>query len=245
MRLAALSAPPLAGKVAHDPVETAAAYDFAGPAYLAFADGDFESLFAFEGCHGYAGRLVWKQIDTALKDLLGRGERSIRILDAGCGPGTWLMRTETRAHALGFDRIEPTGFDICFEMIRLADENAALLGRYQFRTGDLITPQPEETGTIDLMLCLYALLNHLRCDFHKQVASSWCGSRQANSSPRSVPAIACQRSSLGRSSRRFATWSSAALPARSSSIERPILCFTPPARDSLSPVSANGTDLRL
>jgi len=171
MRLNALSKPPHAGAIAHDPIETAAAYDVAGPDYLAYADGAMNSLFTFDGRYSYADQLVWQQIDGALTDLLARGQRSLRILDAGCGPGTWLIRTVTRAHALGFDHVEATGFDISPEMIRLARENAAFRGHYQFRTGDLTAPLPEETGSVDLTLCLYGVLNHLPRDRHEQVAA--------------------------------------------------------------------------
>ncbi|MDE8651477.1 class I SAM-dependent methyltransferase [Novosphingobium album (ex Liu et al. 2023)] len=171
MRLNALSKPPHPGTIAHDPIETAAAYDFAGPDYLAYADGRMDALFAFDGRYSFADQLVWQQIDAALKDLLARGRHSIRILDAGCGPGTWLVRTVTRAQALGFDHVDAIGFDISPEMIRLARENAVFKGHCQFRTGDLCAPLPEEAGGVDLTLCLYGVLNHLPRDRHEQVAA--------------------------------------------------------------------------
>ena len=93
---------------------TAAAYDQAGEGYLAYADGNLRSLYAFDSAYAYGDRLVWNLLESKLVRRRSTGARSIVILDAGCGPGTWLRRLVARAHALGFDRIEARGFDIAF-----------------------------------------------------------------------------------------------------------------------------------
>ena len=90
----------------------AAAYNQAGGDYVAYADGDPRRLFAFDGLHAYADRRVWTLLDAKLTDLRAAGASSISILDAGCGPGTWLRRLVTRAYALGFTNITARGFDV-------------------------------------------------------------------------------------------------------------------------------------
>ena len=86
--------------VVHDSAaaNVAAAYNQAGGDYVAYADGDPTQLFAFNGLHAYADRRVWALLEAKLTDLHATGATSISILDAGCGPGTWLRRLVTRAH---------------------------------------------------------------------------------------------------------------------------------------------------
>jgi hypothetical protein len=40
------------------------------------------------------------------------------ILDAGCGPGTWLRRVVTHAHRLGFSKITARGFDVALAQVQ-------------------------------------------------------------------------------------------------------------------------------
>ncbi len=146
--------------------DVAAIYNQAGDGYAAYADGDADRLFAFDGLHSYADRTLWRLLDAKLMSLRRSGRNSIRILDAGCGPGTWLRRLVTRAHALGFTDIRARGFDIAEGQI----ERARLLSRglgamanidLEFAAGDLSGPLQEADGTIDLTLCLYSVLSHL------------------------------------------------------------------------------------
>ncbi|MGC1303571.1 MAG: hypothetical protein WA840_14475, partial [Caulobacteraceae bacterium] len=89
--------------VAERPVgNVAAVYNRAGDGYAAYADGDPDQLFVFEGLHGYADRRLWALLESKLLDLQAEGATSVSLLDAGCGPGTWLRRLATRAKALGF-----------------------------------------------------------------------------------------------------------------------------------------------
>ncbi len=146
--------------------DTATAYDQAADGYLAYADGDPHRLFAFEGHHGYADRHVWSELDTKLRDLRATGATSISILDAGCGPGTWLRRLVTRAHLLGFSTITARGFDVAQVQVRAACKNASDLARQagvklSFDVADLEEGLPEADGSVDLTLCLYSVLSHL------------------------------------------------------------------------------------
>lgn len=151
--------------------EIAAAYDAAGQDYFTYADGQVDTLFEFSGHYSYADQAVWRQIEAALQDLYRQGRQHIRILDAGCGPGTWLIRAANHALTLGFTQVEAIGFDISPEMISLANHNARCKGSYSFRTGDIAMPLPEESGSIDLTLCLYGVLNHLPCETHVGIAA--------------------------------------------------------------------------
>jgi hypothetical protein len=72
-------------------------YNDAGDDYAAYADGDPSRPFAFEGMHAYADRCVWAVLEKKLTDLRAAGASSVRLLDAGCGPGTWLRRLVMRA----------------------------------------------------------------------------------------------------------------------------------------------------
>ena len=44
----------------------AAIYNQAGDGYAAYADGDPEQLFVFDGLHAYADRYVWRLLDAKL-----------------------------------------------------------------------------------------------------------------------------------------------------------------------------------
>lgn len=148
----------------------AMAYDAVGENYLTYADGKANVLFDFTSRYSYADRQIWQQIEAALVDLKAKGKSEITILDAGCGPGTWLIRTVTRAHGMGMKVKTARGFDISPEMIRLARENAAFLGDYHFEVGDLQVALPEADRSVDLTLCLYGVLNHLPSTTYEAVA---------------------------------------------------------------------------
>lgn len=150
--------------------QAALAYDTVGEDYFTYADGDAKALFDFTSRYSYADRQIWNYIEGALLDLKASGKRDISILDAGCGPGTWLMRTVRRALALGLHVKSARGFDISPEMVRLARDNAAFQGDCRFDIGDLHEPLPEPDMSVDLTLCLYGVLNHLPKIAHPAVA---------------------------------------------------------------------------
>jgi SAM-dependent methyltransferase len=149
----------------HHSSTAGAAYSDAGDAYLAYADGDPQRIYAFGSRYAYGDRQVWSVIDAKLQALRGRGD-SIRVLDAGCGPGTWLRRIAVRARTLGFRRIEARGFDVAEAQVvrarQLAAEFAAVPGvRIAFEVGDVTRPFARPGEPADLTLCLYAVLNHV------------------------------------------------------------------------------------
>jgi SAM-dependent methyltransferase len=154
--------------VVHDGMaaDVAAAYDHAGGDYLVYAVGDPRLLFAFDGLHAFADRRVWTLLEAKLTDLRAAGATSISILDAGCGPGTWLRRLVTRARVLGFTDITARGFDRSREQV----QHARLLARdlceisginLTFDVADLTGELPDVDGSVDLTLCPCGVLRHL------------------------------------------------------------------------------------
>ncbi len=146
--------------------DAARAYNQAADAYLAYADGDPARLFSFAGHHAYADRQVWSVLDTKLRELRASKATSITILDAGCGPGTWLRRLVTRARSLGFAHITARGFDVAQVQIHTARRNAAGLQGLdgldlRFDVADLEGRLPEADASVDITLCLYSVLSHL------------------------------------------------------------------------------------
>jgi SAM-dependent methyltransferase len=151
-------------------------YNRAGRAYVAYADGNPDRLFDFEGLHAYADRCLWSVLDGKLTELRSTGAEAVRILDAGCGPGTWLRRLVTRALALGFTRITARGFDVADAQVetarRMARGLAGLPGiELVFEVADLTQPLPEADGAVDLTLCLYSVLSHLPAESVPQVSA--------------------------------------------------------------------------
>jgi SAM-dependent methyltransferase len=146
--------------------EVAAIYNLAGRDYVAYADGNPTRLFCFDGNHGYADQHVWHVLEGKLADLRTSGASSISLLDAGCGPGTWLRRMVVRALDLGFTNITARGFDIAQSQIQQARSLAeTLVGRpgvhLTFDVGDVMERLPESDGSVDIALCLYSVLSHL------------------------------------------------------------------------------------
>jgi SAM-dependent methyltransferase len=144
----------------------ATAYDEAADDYLSYADGDSKDLYAFESRYAYGDRHVWQTLDSILVERRRSGARSVRILDAGCGPGTWLRRLVARAHNLGFTQISARGFDIAALQVRrarlLSHPLTQLPGvELRFEVGNLTKPFAEADGSVDLSLCLYGVLNHV------------------------------------------------------------------------------------
>jgi SAM-dependent methyltransferase len=159
----------------HDGTETARAYDLAGAGYRDYADGDTAKLFNFSGRYSFADRELWARIDAALVALRAQGRHAIRILDFGCGPGTWLLRTAARAHDLGFTAVEGRGIDISPAMIALARQAAADLRDagigITFDMSDILeTLEQEGPHACDIALCLYGVLNHVAPETFAAVA---------------------------------------------------------------------------
>lgn len=157
---------------------TAQAYDTAGPAYRIYADGESDRDLGFDGPHSYADAQLWGRIDAALMHLVGDGRRALRLLDAGCGPGTWLWRVVRRARALGFRDIEAYGLDASPAMIDMAKAGASEFAepgvQVSFEKADLMAGLAFTDRFFDMTLCLYGVLNHLPASSHEDVAAELC-----------------------------------------------------------------------
>lgn len=144
--------------------QIAAAYNEAGYRYSKYADGGGRELFAFEGRHAYGDRKTWEVMRAKLLTLRAQGNRQLRVVDLGCGPGIWLCRVVMRARQLGFEEITAWGFDIAEAQLTraraLSRGLAALPGvTISFGHGDL--RGPIAASDCDLALCLHGVLNHI------------------------------------------------------------------------------------
>jgi SAM-dependent methyltransferase len=154
-------------RLLHGTVTTAAeAYNQAADDYATYADGTTNELYVFDGSYAYGDRQIWMLLEKKLTALRARGADSVTLLDAGCGPGTWLCRLVARAHALGFARIEARGFDIAQAQIQRARLRAHDISRLPgvsltYEIGDITRPFSEDDASVDISLCLYAVLNHV------------------------------------------------------------------------------------
>ena len=155
--------------------DTAHAYDVAGRDYVIYADGDATQPFDFTGSYGFADCEIWRRLDATLMRLAADGRRSITLLDAGCGPGTWLLRMVLRAKELDFEAIDAYGFDISPAMITLAKAGATSINdptiQVNFTVNDITAPLPFDAAKFDVSLCLYGVLNHLPVEMHGRVAA--------------------------------------------------------------------------
>jgi SAM-dependent methyltransferase len=144
-------------------------YDRAGERYRAYADGDVDKLYEFDGQYAYGDREIWRILGNTLNKLRPRGRRELSVLDLGCGPGTWLRRTVDWAGKMGFTRITARGVDLAEAQVRrarlLSQELARRAGvSLRFEVGDIRGRMLEPDGSIDICLCLYGVLNHLPAD---------------------------------------------------------------------------------
>lgn len=156
--------------------EAADAYDSVGERYRTYADGEGCELFDFSSRYSFADREIWQRIDATLVALRASGQTIVKVVDAGCGPGTWLLRVVLRARALGFQRIDAEGFDISSAMIDLARDGARSstsgIPEARFTVCDIEQGLAAyRDAPADLVLCLYGVLNHLPAQRHEAVAT--------------------------------------------------------------------------
>jgi SAM-dependent methyltransferase len=153
-------------------------YNRAGSQYVRYADGDPDRLFCFEGLHAYADQRLWAVLERKLRELRAMGRSALRVLDAGCGPGTWLRRCVTHAYRLGFSQVAARGFDVAKVQIEAARRMSARLAAVPgvdltFEVADLTDRLPEADDSVDLSLCLYSVLSHLPVAALPRVASEF------------------------------------------------------------------------
>ena len=141
-------------------------YDRAGERYRAYADGDVDKLYEFDGQYAYSDQEIWRILGNTLNKLRARGRRELSVLDLGCGPGTWIRRIVDWAGKMGFTRITARGVDLAETQVRrarvLSQDLASRAGvTLRFEVGDIREPMSEPDGSVDICLCLYGVLNHL------------------------------------------------------------------------------------
>jgi SAM-dependent methyltransferase len=150
--------------------DIARAYDHVGDAYGCYADGEAaDDPEIATSRSAYADSIVWQAICKSIGEVRGQGASRLRILDAGCGPGTWLNRVVARAHRQQLD-VEAVGFDISSGQLGIARKRTdGLLLRYravgrpkvEFVQHSLADPLPWPKGHFHIALCNFAVLNHL------------------------------------------------------------------------------------
>lgn len=146
--------------------ETASAYDMVAATYLDHPERGAGDRSGWQGACSFTDRALWTRLDAMLVRMRTEGRRAIRILDAGCGPGTWLLRLVVRARDMGFVAIDARGIDLSPAMIDLARIRArstadAHIG-IRFEVGDIVDAlDDEDERSFDIVLCLNGVLNHL------------------------------------------------------------------------------------
>ena len=157
--------------------DTARAYNRVAAAYLDHAEGRPADLFAFHGAHGFTDRALWTRLDAMLVRMWTEGRRAIRILDAGCGPGSWLLRLVLRARDLGFAAIDGVGVDLSPTMIDIARSRLHLAADshigLRFDVADLISALAEEDEeSFDIVLCLNGVINHMTTEERRRAVDA-------------------------------------------------------------------------
>ncbi|WP_164857213.1 class I SAM-dependent methyltransferase [Sphingomonas crocodyli] len=155
---------------------TAAAYDAYSFAFLDQVDGEPRDPLGLDHRPGLLDAEIWARLDGEMVAMRAAGRDHIRILDAGCGPGLWLLRIARRARQLGFASVECRGFDIAPEMIVHATRHALDISddhiRLHFVTGDIVTALDDlPDRAFDITLCLYSVLNHVPREMLADVAA--------------------------------------------------------------------------
>ena len=165
------------------PRAVASAYDHVGDGYGRYADGEaLEDPSEGANRFAHADAIVWETIRNTIEQLCAAGVSTLRVLDAGCGPGTWIKRIAAHAHSLGLG-VEAVGFDISTGQLDIARRRAESFltglpgsGRpnLQFLEHNLADPLPWADGYFHMVLCNYVVLNHLPKSALPRVAEELC-----------------------------------------------------------------------
>lgn len=125
--------------------------------------------------------IVWQTIRKSIEELCAAGVSTLRVLDAGCGPGTWISRIAAHAHRLGLI-VEAVGFDISGGQLEIARKQTESIaahypsdrGKLDFLIHDLADPLPWSDGHFHMVLCNYVVLNRLPQRALPRVAQELC-----------------------------------------------------------------------
>jgi hypothetical protein len=80
------------------------AYDQVGDHYRSYADGNgLDDPSSESNRFAQADTIVWEAIRKTIEEVRATGVKTLRVLDAGCGPGTWTKRVAAYACHLGLD----------------------------------------------------------------------------------------------------------------------------------------------
>jgi SAM-dependent methyltransferase len=146
------------------------AYDYAGDDYGHYADGEEqEDIATGPARSAHADAILWGAICATIDQLRTEGVATLRVLDAGCGPGAWIRRIAAHAHQHELN-VEAVGFDISTGQLDIArrrtDRFLARIGgacslKVEFLEHSLAKALPWANGQFHLVLCNFAVLNHL------------------------------------------------------------------------------------
>ena len=164
------------------PRAVASAYDHVGDEYGCYADGEGqEDSSEGPSRFAHADAIVWETIRNTIEQLRAAGVSTLRVLDAGCGPGTWIRRIAAYAHHVGIG-VDAIGVDISEGQLKIARKQAESFaarhpnGRWklEFLTHDLADPLPWPDGHFHVVTCNYIVLNHLPKSALPRVAEELC-----------------------------------------------------------------------
>jgi SAM-dependent methyltransferase len=145
---------------------TARAYDQVGEVYGAYADGGATDEGSSTSRFAHADNIVWDAIRETIDELRETGVTKLRILDAGCGPGTWVGRVAAYARRVRLS-VDAIGFDIAEGQLEIARRrihraaSTSANSRARFLTHNLADPLPWSDREFHIVLCNYIVLNHL------------------------------------------------------------------------------------
>lgn len=151
-------------------LDTSRAYNAYPEDYEKYADGNVkENLYDYEDrIHGFADKTTTEKIEQIVTKCLSKRKGPLKILDFGCGSGTWLRRIMDKFVVSKGARIECVGVDISDALLSLAERRLEEYNRkmgtkinIQFRWADLSESLPFGDNEFDITLCLYTVLNHI------------------------------------------------------------------------------------